>query len=82
MNCDKDHSDLNDIFKILTYEQGGDGRHKCCGCAYELGFKNGFNNTLSSIDQIPYSQSGLGRHKSITEAYHMGMKQGMINRKI
>lgn len=32
-----------DGFNSLPHDQGGYGRHKCAGCAYEAGYKSGLN---------------------------------------
>ncbi len=31
-----------EVLENLPNSQGGTGRHKCCICAYQIGFKEGF----------------------------------------
>jgi len=31
-----------EVLENLPHSQGGTGRHKCCICAYQIGFKEGF----------------------------------------
>ena len=33
---------LDKVMETLDYNQGGEGRHKCPYCAYEEGFKEGY----------------------------------------
>lgn len=49
-------------FESLPNDQGGHGRHKCAGCAYEKGFQDGFNRRESmelNLDSLPNSQAGI-----------------------
>ena len=66
----------------LPDDQSGSGRHKCAGCAYELGFHDGFNNNpkKTNFDALPESQAGTGRHKDVTEAYLAGYREGSNKR--
>ena len=41
MTCQKKHYDLVEKVKTLKSSQAGEWRHKCAGCADELGFKDG-----------------------------------------
>lgn len=78
MTCKKDHR-FNPIFKILNHSQGGDGRHFCCGCAYEQGFLDGFNRVPENFRpyELPESQAGEIRHKSAEESYVLGYQTGL-----
>jgi hypothetical protein len=42
--CKQAHR-YNSIFISLPHDQGGDGRHKCCGCAYDQGYRAGLART-------------------------------------
>ena len=83
MNCDKDHSLIRDIIVNLPIGQGGLGRHKCAGCAYEKGLEDGRNrkmiiNINAILNNLPESQALPQRHKdphySYIEGYFDGMK--------
>ncbi|MDG2958961.1 hypothetical protein [Exercitatus varius] len=76
--CNKNHR-YADILNNIPYSQSHDnGRHKCAGCAYELGLQDGLNNIHRDIEQLdlPYSQAGTARHKSAVEAYQLGWSKG------
>lgn len=77
--CEKNHR-YAEIFKELSPDQGDDGRHKCAGCAYELGFTDGLNNRLANyqgqVASLLDSQAGTVRHKDPEEAYNLGYKEG------
>lgn len=87
MACKKNHSNLEKIMLSLPSDQGGIGRHKCAACAYEAGYKAGYNldGTLS-IDNIlinlEESQAGAQRHKSPHAAYALGYYHGVCQRTI
>lgn len=36
--CQSEHRHYPE-FEQLPHDQGGMGRHKCCGCAYERGYE-------------------------------------------
>ena len=65
-------------FDNLADDQGGDGRHKCCGCAYEIGFNAGKKGLPKAIDLsvLPVSQAGTVRHKDPQEAFELGFMDG------
>ena len=87
MACNKNHDNIQNIMKSLPTDQGGAGRHKCAACAYEAGFKAGYNldgtlsidNVLSSLDE---SQAKAQRHKSPHAAYALGYYHGVCKRTI
>ncbi|KAA6103343.1 hypothetical protein F3I18_15085 [Pantoea sp. B_10] len=78
-NC-KDQHRYWEFLESLPDDQGGLGRHKCCGCAYENGYKAGFNRSERidiDLDSIPESQAGTGRHKSPHAAFAQGYLDGV-----
>lgn len=77
--CNKDHR-YWPTFESLPHDQGGAGRHKCAGCAYENGFQDGFIRKESieiDLNSLPESQAGTVRHKSPHAAYAMGYLHGV-----
>jgi hypothetical protein len=77
--CNKDHR-YWDGFKSLPYDQGGFGRHKCAGCAYEAGYRAGLNREEQiniKLDALPESQAGTIRHKSPHAAFAEGYRAGI-----
>jgi hypothetical protein len=85
MVCDKKHSEISEKLAELPKGQGGNGRHKCAGCAYEKGYKDAkekiekidLGEILNSLDD---SQAGEGRHKNAEAAYIKGYYDGLIDR--
>lgn len=79
MICNEAHREA-EIFESLPEDQGGAGRHKCAGCAYERGFCDGLNNIpsrfASIVSSLPDSQAGTVRHKDPEAAYDLGYKEG------
>lgn len=78
-NCEDEHR-YWDFFEQLPDDQGGIGRHKCCGCAYERGYQAGTrrDETLHiNLDSLPESQAGNVRHKSPHAAYAQGYLDGI-----
>jgi hypothetical protein len=72
----------NPDFNTLPEDQGGSGRHKCCGCAYERGYALGLNraDTLNiDLDTLPDSQAGTGRHRSPHAAFARGYYNGVVD---
>jgi len=79
MSCKQDHR-YTESFKALPDDQGGVGRHKCAGCAYDIGFKAGEkkDSTVSiDLDSLPDSQAGTVRHKSPYAAFDQGYLDGV-----
>ncbi|EOH1011394.1 TPA: hypothetical protein MIP48_22045 [Klebsiella pneumoniae] len=83
--CKKPHR-YNILFDSLPDDQGGEGRHKCCGCAYEQGYRAGFARTgqtrvnlatLPDLEILPNSQAGTVRHKSPQAAFAEGYRDGI-----
>jgi len=55
------------FLESLPHDQGGYGRHKCAGCAYELGYQAGARRDERlhiDLDSLPESQAGTVRHRS------------------
>ena len=78
--CNKEHR-YEEKFKDLpdSQETTSDKRHKCAGCAYELGFEDGRNGLekRQSLSDVPRSQAGAVRHKDAMRAYKMGYEEGI-----
>ena len=82
MNCDKDHSNRKELLDSLPICQGGLGRHKCAGCAYEKGLEDGRNkkmviNINVILGNLPESQALPQRHKDPHIAYIEGYLDGL-----
>ncbi|NCC11069.1 MAG: hypothetical protein EOM31_11335 [Bacteroidia bacterium] len=85
MACNKNHDGIQQILENLPTDQGGVGRHKCAACAYEAGYKAGYNldgslsidNVLANLDE---SQARAQRHKSPHAAYALGYYHGVCKR--
>lgn len=78
--CNNEHR-YNEMFDDLPIDQGGFGRHKCAGCAYEIGFEAGMRREEDfriNLDNLPDSQAGTVRHKSPHAAYAKGYFDGVI----
>ncbi|MDY0418892.1 hypothetical protein PYW49_14655 [Enterobacter sp. 170198] len=68
------------FFEQLPDDQGGIGRHKCCGCAYEKGYRAGIihGEILNiNLDSLHESQAGTVRHKSPHATYAQGYLDGV-----
>lgn len=79
MICKKEHR-YNDLYLHLPEDQGGAGRHRCAGCAYEKGYEDGLQRKESldlDLDSLPESQAGTVRHKSPHAAYALGYFDGV-----
>jgi len=78
--CDKDHRFWL-TFESLPVDQGGAGRHKCAGCAYERGRRDGLERKEVlelRLDELPDSQAGSVRHRSPHAAYARGYYDGVV----
>lgn len=79
MVCEKKHR-YDTRFENLPEDQGGAGRHRCAGCAYEKGYEDGLNRKEQlnlDLDSLPKSQAGSVRHKSPHAAYALGYLAGI-----
>ncbi|HIF9806857.1 TPA: hypothetical protein ACX8VE_001453 [Campylobacter jejuni] len=73
MICKNKEHHNNTLFSDLPDSQAGDGRHKCCGCAYERGKQDKLEGKECIFpSDLPDSQAGFGRHKDARQAYNMG----------
>ncbi len=82
MACKKDHSSIQNKMRLLPYDQGGKGRHKCAACAYEQGYNDGLTlkeciNIDNLLDNLEDSQAAAQRHKSPHAAYALGYLDGV-----
>lgn len=78
-DCNKDHRHQPE-FEFLPVDQGGAGRHKCAGCAYDRGFQDGLlRKEIIDLDlaSLPESQAGAVRHKSPHAGYAKGYQDGV-----
>lgn len=79
MICKKEHR-YDSLFESLPEDQGGAGRHRCAGCAYERGILDGLERREIldlDLDSLPESQAGEVRHKSPHAAYALGYLEGV-----
>nr|WP_320166597.1 hypothetical protein [uncultured Methylophaga sp.] len=77
--CNREHRNWP-FFESLPNDQGGAGRHKCAGCAYEKGYELGViraEELLMNLDDLPESQAGAVRHKSPHAAFALGYNDGV-----
>ena len=61
--CKQAHR-YNSIFISLPHDQGGDGRHKCCGCAYDQGYRAGLARTGQ-----PWVDLAEGYRNGVNDSY-------------
>lgn len=73
MICKKSHR-YDEKFKDLPDDQSAPNRHRCAGCAYELGVKSVKEGGPAHLspDELPFSQADQVRHKSPQAAFEMG----------
>lgn len=76
--CHKAHR-YNIYFESIPKYQGAFVRHKCAGCAFELGYFHAINGMPkakndSVLKSVPYSQAGTVRHKDAFTAYIDGYR--------
>ena len=79
MDCAKTHR-YDAMFRDLPDDQGGAGRHKCAGCAYEAGWEEGRQRQEQlniQLSTLPDSQAGTVRHKSPHAAFALGYQHGV-----
>lgn len=78
--CNSEHR-YYEKFNFLPEHQGDIGRHKCAGCAYEMGKRHAREgiacaNDTWILDSLPESQAGTVRHKDAFAAYLAGYDDG------
>ena len=72
--CTKQHRH-DEAFASLPTTQAAASRHKCAGCAYDKGYKQGYSlaDVLTlDLESLPESQAGSVRHKSAHAAFALG----------
>ena len=77
--CQEDHRYWK-TFESLPLDQGGAGRHRCAGCAYEKGLEDGLARKEQldlSLDSLLESQAGSVRHRSPHAGYAAGYLHGV-----
>ena len=77
--CEQEHR-VWPQFEDLPFDQGGRGRHKCAGCAYDRGHVAGYDRREAldlDLDALPYSQAGTVRHRSVHAAFALGYLDGV-----
>ena len=78
-HCEEQHRH-EDLFEELPLDQGGHGRHRCAGCAYNRGLNDGVTRREQvdlDLDSLPFSQAGTVRHRSPHAAWAMGYVEGV-----
>jgi hypothetical protein len=78
-NCKSAHR-FDTKFAHLLPTQAGAGRHRCAGCAYEMGRAAGLARAevfVVDFTGLPESQAGTVRHKSPHEAWALGYRDGI-----
>lgn len=84
MSCNKKHINILDENKLTTlsdHQMQKHGRHKCCQCAYNSGYQQGFELQESislDINALGDTQARSdGRHKSVHQAFSLGYSHGI-----
>lgn len=81
MHCRQNHRHEK-FFENLPLDQGGAGRHRCAGCAYEQGYTAGMARAETfqlRLDELPESQAGAVRHRSPHAAFAQGYLDGVTD---
>ena len=70
------------FFEQLPEDQSDPARHRCAGCAYEVGYHQGKRGEKKcfSPEVIPFSQAGYVRHRAPEEAFELGYSIGQKER--
>jgi len=84
--CKQSHR-RNQMFEVLPENQGQTGRHKCAGCAYDLGKWHAMigvpkSNDDGVLSELAESQASYVRHKDAFTAYLMGYDDGLKLRSV
>ncbi len=84
MPCSNPHAirlDEDVLTSLAEHQMHGQGRHKCCQCAYNSGYQQGSKlQTSISLDiaSLGTSQARAdGRHKSVHQAFALGYSDGV-----
>ncbi|WP_330959290.1 hypothetical protein [Photobacterium sp. 53610] len=71
----------NELSNLTRHQMHDHGRHKCCQCAYNQGYEQGFQlreTVTLDINALGDSQSDAdGRHKSVHQAFALGYSHGI-----
>ena len=84
MPCSNHHTkslDENELTTLSEHQMHEHGRHKCCQCAYNSGYEQGFELRESislDINALGKTQAHSdGRHKSVHQAFSLGYSRGI-----
>ncbi|CAI2313015.1 TPA: hypothetical protein NKU97_003394 [Vibrio parahaemolyticus] len=84
MPCNRTHArrlDESVLTTLSNHQMHDNGRHKCCQCAYNLGYEQGRQLRSSiqlDINELGDSQARAdGRHKSVHQAFALGYSEGI-----
>ena len=84
MPCSQSHArllDENTLTSLTEHQKHGNGRHKCCQCAYNSGYQQGsqLQSSISlDVESLGNSQADRdGRHKSVHQAFALGYSHGV-----
>ena len=84
MACTEIHSrqlDEEQLTSLSNHQMHDHGRHKCCQCAYNSGYEQGYSLQESislNINDLGNSQARSdGRHKSVHQAFALGYSSGI-----
>jgi len=73
--------DEGTLINLAEHQKHGQGRHKCCQCAYNSGYQQGsqLQSSISlDIESLGDSQASAdGRHKSVHQAFSLGYSDGI-----
>lgn len=79
------HRKLAQYFSDKPEDQSDNGRHKCAGCAYIIGYYLGYNrknlDLNKVIESLPISQAEPQRHHDPIRAINDGYNQGRTDLK-
>ncbi|WOE87219.1 hypothetical protein [Aeromonas veronii] len=77
MICQENHR-YDPFFDNLRVDQANPARHKCAGCAYELGYRQGKLGSVKNFQpgSLKRSQAGYVRHRAAEDAFELGYTQG------
>lgn len=81
-HCQSQHRYSEQFVNLPLDQSNPSGRHRCAGCAYDVGFQYGLQrvknfNIDDVINSLPFSQAGTVRHKSPHAAFIIGYEDGM-----
>lgn len=79
--CKEEHRYMESL-ENLPEDQGGTGRHRCAGCAYDRGRTAGEarqDRLDLDIDSLPECQAGTVRHRSVHAAFALGYYDGVLD---